>query len=135
MSGFESRTGALPLTGMAISALPMDATIVSGSAQLIPAFIAPLRGRTVRTWPPSAGDFATRPSFTNAIHLPSGENVGWSGEPSVPVTPAGYTRAGQPLSARQMAARSRWNREVTVHIARKDARTAARTVTSTTGTE
>ena len=43
----------------------------------------------------------------------------------VPVPPAGYTRAGQPLSARQMATRTRWNRAVTVHIARKAARTSA----------
>ena len=40
-----------------------------------------------------------------------------------PVAPAGFTRAGQPLSARQMAARARWNRAVTTHVACKAART------------
>jgi transposase len=48
-----------------------------------------------------------------------------------PVAPAGYTRAGQPLSARQMAVRARWSQAVTQHVARK----AVRTVASTTGTE
>ncbi len=49
---------------------------------------------------------------------------------TAPVAPAGFTRAGQPLSARQMAVRARWNQAVTQHVARK----AARTVASTTGT-
>lgn len=48
-----------------------------------------------------------------------------------PVLPAGYTRAGLPLSARQMATRARWNHDVTAHIARK----AARTVAAQTGTK
>ena len=39
-----------------------------------------------------------------------------------PVEPAGFTRAGQPLSARQMATRARWNRDVTAHIQRKQRR-------------
>ena len=43
-----------------------------------------------------------------------------------PVAPAGFTRAGQPLSARQMAVRARWSQAVTQHVTR----TAARTVTS-----
>lgn len=47
-----------------------------------------------------------------------------------PVAPAGFTRAGQPLSARQMAVRARWSRAVTQHVAQKEARTVA----STTGT-
>jgi transposase len=46
------------------------------------------------------------------------------------VAPAGFTRAGQPLSARQMAVRARWSQAVTQHVARK----AARTVASPTGT-
>ena len=44
-----------------------------------------------------------------------------------PVAAAGFTRAGQPLSARQMAARARWNRAVTTHVACKAARTDKRT--------
>ncbi len=36
-----------------------------------------------------------------------------------PEPPAGFTRAGQPLSVRQMAVRARWNQQVTVHIQRK----------------
>lgn len=32
--------------------------------------------------------------------------------------PAGYTRAGKPLSANQMAVRERWNQEVRDHIRR-----------------
>ena len=47
-----------------------------------------------------------------------------------PVAPAGFTRAGQPLSARQMAVRARWSQAVTQHVARK----TARTVASPTGT-
>jgi transposase len=50
--------------------------------------------------------------------------------PPTPIPPAGFTRAGRPLSARQMAVRARWNQAVTQHVARKAARTAA----STTGT-
>lgn len=49
-----------------------------------------------------------------------------------PPPAAGYTRAGKPLSARQMAARARWTRAIAGHIVRKAARTAARTVTTTT---
>ena len=44
-----------------------------------------------------------------------------------PVAPADFTRAGQPLSARQMAARARWSHEVTTHVARKAARTVGPT--------
>src|SRR4030042_2875430 len=39
--------------------------------------------------------------------------------PVPPPEPAGFTRAGRPPSARQMAVRARWNQEVTVHIQRK----------------
>jgi len=39
--------------------------------------------------------------------------------------PAGFTRAGQPLSARQMAVRARWNQDVRVHIQRKQQRQPA----------
>jgi hypothetical protein len=51
--------------------------------------------------------------------------------PTVPatrpaVTPAGYTRAGKPLSAKQMVVRARWDRqaqrEIGVAIARREAR-------------
>jgi hypothetical protein len=45
-----------------------------------------------------------------------------------PPQPAGFTRAGQPLSARQMAVRERWNQEVRVHIQRKQQRQRARQV-------
>ena len=48
----------------------------------------------------------------------------------VPVPPAGYTSSGQPLSARQVAARARWSDTIAIHIARK----AARAVPSTPGT-
>lgn len=39
--------------------------------------------------------------------------------------PAGYTRAGKPLSANQMAARERWNQAVRDHVQRKARRAAA----------
>ena len=42
---------------------------------------------------------------------------------ATPLAPAGFTRAGQPLSARQMAARARWSHAVTTHVAAKAART------------
>jgi len=49
--------------------------------------------------------------------------------PPVPVPappePAGFTRSGQPLSARQMAVRARWNQDVRVHIQRKHQRQRA----------
>ena len=40
---------------------------------------------------------------------------------ATPAAPAGFSRAGQPLSARQMAARARWSHAVTTHIAAKAA--------------
>lgn len=46
---------------------------------------------------------------------------------ATPVAPAGFTRAGQPLSARQMAVRARWSREVTAHVQRTHAQTATAT--------
>lgn len=46
---------------------------------------------------------------------------------TTPAAPAGFTRAGQPLSARQMAARARWSHAVTTHVAHKAARTDALT--------
>lgn len=45
--------------------------------------------------------------------------------------PAGYTRSGKPLSARQMEARARWSQSVTTHVQRKEAQRA----TPTVGTE
>jgi len=42
--------------------------------------------------------------------------------PPPPEPPAGFTRAGQPLSARQMAVRARWNQEVRVHMQLKQQR-------------
>ena len=39
--------------------------------------------------------------------------------------PAGYTRRGLPLSAKQMAVRARWNLSVTMHVQRKEAQRAA----------
>lgn len=47
-----------------------------------------------------------------------------------PVAPAGFTRAGQPLSARQMAVRARWSQAVTLPIARKDPQTVAPTTST-----
>lgn len=47
-----------------------------------------------------------------------------------PLAPAGFTRAGRPLSARQMAVRAHWSHAVTAHITRK----AARAVPSATDT-
>jgi len=45
--------------------------------------------------------------------------------PAPPPAPAGFTRAGQPLSALQMATRERWNQDVRVHIQRKQQRQRA----------
>ena len=42
--------------------------------------------------------------------------------------PAGYTRAGQPLSAKQMAVRARWNQEARDHIQRTARRAPAQLV-------
>jgi hypothetical protein len=39
-----------------------------------------------------------------------------------PAPPAGFTRAGKPLSAKQMAARARWSQQVQQHVARRAAR-------------
>ena len=69
-------------------------------------------------WQPIAG----------AAHRPNYQ----APRPPVPVPapprpePAGFTRAGQPLSARQMAARERWNQDVRLHIQRKQERQGAR---------
>lgn len=38
--------------------------------------------------------------------------------------PAGYTRSGKPLSAKQMEARARWSQSVSTHIQRKEAQRA-----------
>lgn len=49
--------------------------------------------------------------------------------PSKPTPPpkpvAGHTRAGQPLSPRQMAVRARWSQAITAHVKRKAAHAAA----------
>ena len=46
--------------------------------------------------------------------------------PMVPAAPpAGYTRAGRPLSAKQMAVRTRWDQAVVCHVQRRDARTTS----------
>lgn len=42
-----------------------------------------------------------------------------------PVAPAGFTRAGQPLSARQMAVRARWSQAVPRPVARTEPQTIA----------
>lgn len=65
-----------------------------------------------------------------ATHHPNDQTPSRPVPAPAPVAPAGYTRAGQPLSTRQMAVRARWSQAVTQHVARK----AARTVASTTGT-
>ena len=39
-----------------------------------------------------------------------------------PAPPAGFTRAGKPLSAKQMAARARWSQQVQQHVERRAAR-------------
>jgi hypothetical protein len=52
--------------------------------------------------------------------------VARSSEPKPSIEPAGYTRAGKPLSARQMAARAKWDREAQAAVQARIARLAAR---------
>ena len=43
-----------------------------------------------------------------------------------PIPPAGYTRSGKPLSAKQMEVRARWSESVSTHMQRKEAQCATR---------
>ncbi|MDP1633849.1 MAG: hypothetical protein Q8L69_04105, partial [Gallionellaceae bacterium] len=64
-------------------------------------------------------------SVTPTTHRPNYQAPPRPVPAPAPVAPAGFTRAGLPLSARQMAVRARWNQAVTRHVARKEARTLA----------
>lgn len=75
---------------------------------------SPAGGEQVLEWTPVALPVPALPRAP-AVRVPPA--------PSAP--PAGFTRAGLPLSAKQMAARARWDRAVTTHMQRQDARRAA----------
>ena len=68
-------------------------------------------------------------SVTPTTHRPNYQVPPRAVPAHAPVAPAGFTRAGQPLSARQMAVRARWSQAVP----RPVARTAPRTVAPNTG--
>jgi hypothetical protein len=79
---------------------------------------APDGSEHVLEWEP----LAAPPKRAAQAAIPAAPVVRTPPAPSAP--PAGYTRAGKPLSAKQMAVRARWSQSVRTHMHRKAVQSA-----------